>query len=156
MSTQRKEFHHEDTKTRRRNLLDRFCLLRVFAPCMFQNTMKSCLIQHVASGAWQRSEVSGKRRPPADRSCPGAHDAVTKPDRRRSSVPNPNSRSNASSTRRSSHPQDREAAMQHDSSPGDDSVRTVVGIDVAKATLDCYLDPCGQRLTLANDDNGIA
>jgi transposase len=45
--------------------------------------------------------------------------------------------------------------MQHDSSSGP-SLPTVVGIDVAKATLDCYLDPSGQRLTLANDDNGIA
>jgi transposase len=46
--------------------------------------------------------------------------------------------------------------MPHDSSSSDPSLPTVVGIDVAKATLDCYLDPSGQRLTLANDDNGIA
>jgi transposase len=31
----------------------------------------------------------------------------------------------------------------------------VVGIDVAKAMLDCYLDPSGRRLRLANDDAGI-
>jgi len=46
--------------------------------------------------------------------------------------------------------------MQHDSIQRDPAPSTVVGIDVAKATLDCYLDPSGQRLQLANDDNGIA
>jgi transposase len=34
--------------------------------------------------------------------------------------------------------------------------RTVVGIDVSKATLDCYIDPTGQRLQVPNDDAGIA
>ena len=37
-----------------------------------------------------------------------------------------------------------------------DPVPTVVGIDVAKATLDCYFDPSGRRLRLANDEQGIA
>lgn len=37
-----------------------------------------------------------------------------------------------------------------------DPVPTVVGIDVAKATLDCYFDPSGRRLRLANDQQGIA
>lgn len=37
-----------------------------------------------------------------------------------------------------------------------DPVSTVVGIDVAKATLDCYFDPSGRRLRLANDEQGIA
>jgi transposase len=50
--------------------------------------------------------------------------------------------------------------MQHDSSQHDsthrDSVPVVVGIDVAKATLDCYLDPSGRRLHLANNDKDIA
>src|SRR5882724_3602990 len=126
---------------------------------MFKTTVKSCPIQHVASRASQRSKKPAKRRPPADRSCLGADNAVTEPDRRRSSVPNPNSRSNAS-TRRSSHPQGRAATMQHDSTQHDstdrDCVPVVVGIDVAKATLDCYLDPSGQRLHLANNDKDIA
>lgn len=34
--------------------------------------------------------------------------------------------------------------------------RTVVGIDVSKATLDCYLDPAGRRLQVPNDEAGIA
>jgi transposase len=46
--------------------------------------------------------------------------------------------------------------MQHDSTHRDPASFTVVGIDVAKATLDCYLDSSGQHLQLANDDNGIA
>jgi transposase len=46
--------------------------------------------------------------------------------------------------------------MQHDSSHRDSIPSTVVGIDVAKATLDCYLDPSGERLQFANDDKGIA
>jgi transposase len=46
--------------------------------------------------------------------------------------------------------------MQHDSIQRDPIPSTVVGIDVAKATLDCYVDPSGQRLHLANDDAGIA
>jgi transposase len=46
--------------------------------------------------------------------------------------------------------------MQHDSSSGDCSPLSVVGIDVSKATLDCYIDPSAKRLTLANDDKGIA
>lgn len=35
-------------------------------------------------------------------------------------------------------------------------VPVVVGIDVAKSTLDCYFDPTGRRLHLANDEQGIA
>lgn len=34
--------------------------------------------------------------------------------------------------------------------------RTVVGIDVSKATLDCHLDPAGRRLQVPNDEAGIA
>jgi transposase len=41
--------------------------------------------------------------------------------------------------------------MQHDP-----SVSFVVGIDVSKATLDCYLDPVGQRAQAPNDAQGIA
>jgi transposase len=32
----------------------------------------------------------------------------------------------------------------------------IIGIDVSKATLDCHLDPAGQRFQLANDEQGIA
>jgi transposase len=55
--------------------------------------------------------------------------------------------------------------MQHDSIQGsshpdpshrDPVVPVVVGIDVAKATLDCHIDPTGRRLHLANDEKGIA
>ena len=46
--------------------------------------------------------------------------------------------------------------MQHDCSHRDPVLRTVIGIDVSKKTLDCYFDPSGQRLQLANDDAGIA
>ena len=50
--------------------------------------------------------------------------------------------------------------QQHDSSivPShrDSSPSFVVGIDVSKATLDCHLDLTGQRLSLDNDEKGIA
>lgn len=46
--------------------------------------------------------------------------------------------------------------MQRDSTTTSAVPSTVVGIDVSKKTLDCYLDPTGQRLSLANDDAGIA
>ena len=46
--------------------------------------------------------------------------------------------------------------MQHDSSRSVAPLPLVVGIDVSKATLDCYLDPSGRRLTLSNDERDIA
>lgn len=46
--------------------------------------------------------------------------------------------------------------MQHDSSHRDPILSTVVGIDVAKAKLDCHFDPSGQHFQLANDDIGVA
>lgn len=46
---------------------------------------------------------------------------------------------------------------EHDSVRRDPVLpRTVVGIDVAKATLDCYFDPSGQRMQVPNDEAGIA
>src|ERR1700689_4796873 len=117
---------------------------------MFKTTVNSCPIQRVASLASQRKKKLGKRRLPVDRPCLGAQYAVAELDRRRSSVLNPNSRLNTPS-RRSSNPQDRVATMQHDSTHRDPASFTVVGIDVAKATLDCYLDSSGQHLQLAND-----
>jgi transposase len=51
--------------------------------------------------------------------------------------------------------------VQHDpvsqeSSSCDPRLPLVVGIDVAKATLDVHIDPTGRRLRLANDPQGIA
>jgi transposase len=46
--------------------------------------------------------------------------------------------------------------MQHDSAQRDPNLSAVIGIDVAKATLDCFFDLSGQHFQLANDDNGIA
>jgi len=46
--------------------------------------------------------------------------------------------------------------MQHDSAQRDPNLSAVIGVDVAKATLDCFFDLSGQHFQLANDDNGIA
>ena len=46
--------------------------------------------------------------------------------------------------------------MQRDTTITSAVPSTVVGIDVSKKTLDCFLEPTGQRLTQANDDAGIA
>ena len=50
--------------------------------------------------------------------------------------------------------------MQHDSSAAvplpQQACGPIVGIDVSKAKLDCHIDPVGQRLSLANDEEGIA
>jgi transposase len=45
--------------------------------------------------------------------------------------------------------------MQHDSVHRD-PISVVVGIDVSKAMLDCFIDPSGLRLRFTNDDAGIA
>ena len=61
-----------------------------------------------------RSPRSGGRRQ-IDRASDARVDVVTEPDRRSSRATNPNSRLNASAPpRRSSHPQGREATMQHE------------------------------------------
>jgi transposase len=47
--------------------------------------------------------------------------------------------------------------MQHDSNSSRDPVSSsVVGIDVSKAALDCFVDLPGQHFKLTNDDKGIA
>jgi transposase len=47
--------------------------------------------------------------------------------------------------------------VQHDSSSAASSVPVVVvGIDVSKAMLDCYLDPVGQWIHVTNDADGVA
>jgi transposase len=128
---------------------------------MFKNTVESCPIMHAASRASKRSEKPAKRRPTADRSCSGVvveTNAVTERDRRRPRDLNPNSRSNVA-PRGSSHPQGREATMQHEhgsSSVVSVSSPVVVGIDVSKAKLDCYVDPLGKWIHVDNDERGIA
>jgi transposase len=81
---------------------------------------------------------------------------VTEHDRRPPRESNPNSRLNAPRRppRRSSHPQGREAAMQHE--PLTDAALPVAGVDVSKAELDLYVDTVGRRLRVANDDAGVA
>jgi transposase len=124
---------------------------------------------HAASRASKRSEKPATRRRTADRSCLGARvDAVTEQDRRPSRATNPNSRLNASPVRqpprRSSHPQGREATMQHepltDAAPPDpglpDPGLPVAGVDVAKEQLDLFADTVGRRLRVGNDDAGFA
>jgi transposase len=123
---------------------------------MFQNTMKEGSMLLAAASASKRSEKPMQRRSTADRSCSGASsDTVTERDRRRPRrVRNPNSRLNvarASRRRDSSHPQGRDATMQHDPSS-----RIVVGIDVAKDHLDCFVDPAATSFRCSNDDSGIA
>src|SRR2546423_3208437 len=102
------------------------------------------------------------RRPAADRSCAGVHNTVTEPDRRRPGRANPNSRLNAAASRlSSSHPQGRDATMQHEpsSSSGSSSslslsLLPVAGIDVSKSTLDVFIDLVNQAFSMANDDQG--
>jgi transposase len=83
---------------------------------------------------------------------------VTEPDRRPSRESNPNSRLNASRPRRSSHPQGREATMQHE--PLTDVALPVAGVDVSKGKLDLFIDTVnggrGRGLGVDNDDAGVA
>jgi transposase len=51
----------------------------------------------------------------------------------------------------SSHPQGREATMQHES-----STQPVAGIDVSKAKLDCFIDCLDKSFTDSNDEQAIA
>ena len=46
--------------------------------------------------------------------------------------------------------------MQHDSSVPRDLLLIVVGIDVSKAMLDCFIDPSAVHLQFTNDEAGIA
>jgi transposase len=110
------------------------------------------LMPHAASGASKRSEKPAKRRRPADRLRLGANvDTVAERDRRSPCIANPNSRSNVTIRRDSSYPQDREVTMQHDPSS-----QPVVGIDVAKKTLDLFVDQVNQRFSIDNSDEAIA
>jgi transposase len=88
-------------------------------------------------------------------------DVVTEPDRRSSRATNPNSRLNASlSRRRSSNPQGREATMQHEVATATaapvDTALPVAGIDVSKDHLDVFVDVVGASSRFSNDDQGVA
>jgi transposase len=98
----------------------------------------------------QRSKQASAEKPATDRACLGANDTVTERDRRRSRGLSPNSRQNRSSRRgrTSSHPQDRDTFM-------DPTSRTLVGIDVAKYSLDVYVASEGRSFTVKNSTAGL-
>jgi transposase len=125
---------------------------------MFKNINKSGSMSHAASRASKRSETPAKQRPAVDRSCSDAsQDVVTERDRRRPCRTNPNSRLNVPITRSSSYPQGREATMQHESfSVSQPVAQPVVGIDVSKSALDCFVDLPAASFSLGNDDAGRA
>jgi transposase len=118
---------------------------------MFPKMLKEGSISHAASGASKRSEKSPKRRRPADRLRFGANvDTVAERDRRSPCIATPNSRSNVTIHRDSSHPQGREATMQLDPSS-----QPVAGVDVAKKTLDLFIDQTNERFSIDNSDEAI-
>jgi transposase len=121
--------------------------------CMFQIIPKQGSMSHAPQRASKRSQKPAAGRPTADRSCSGAQNTATERDRHRPRRPNPNSRLNAQAPSRpdSSYPQGREATMQHES-----STQPVVGIDVSKSKLDCFIDVIDKSFTVVNDDHGIA
>ena len=98
----------------------------------------------------QRSKQASAEKPATDRACPGANNTVTERDRRRSRGRSPNSRQNRSSRdgSTSSHPQDRDKFM-------DPTSRTLVGIDVAKHTLDVYVASKDRFFTITNSSAGF-
>src|SRR5882672_11760889 len=120
---------------------------------MFQNVSKQGSMSHAAHQASKRSEKADVRRPTADRLRLGAHHTVAERDRHRPRRVNPNSRLNVQTPTRqgSSHPQGREATMQHES-----STQPVAGIDVSKSTLDCFIDVIDKSCSVVNDPCGIA
>jgi transposase len=119
---------------------------------MFPNVLKDGSIPHAADRASKRSEKLDRRRRTTDRSRLDARvDVVAEQDRRSSRVANPNSRLNVPIHRDSSHPQGRDATMQHE--PSDPS--PVVGIDVSKKTLDIFIDQLDQRFSIDNSDDAI-
>src|SRR5688500_46469 len=129
--------------------------LCVSVPCMLESAFTPGSMPHAASRASKRSEKPATRRRTADRLCPGARvDAVTERDRRPPRATNPNSRSNASPRRRSSHPQGRGATMQHE--PPTDATAPVAGVDVSKGQLELFVDAVDKRLRVANGDAGVA
>lgn len=130
------------------------------ASCMFPNINNHGSMSHAPSRASKRSETLAKERSTVDRPrLDAAMDVIAERDRRRPRRTNPNSRLNVLSARRqsSSNPQDREVAMQQESSVSHVvSESSVVGIDVAKSTLDCFVDVPAQSFSLGNDQAGRA
>jgi transposase len=127
---------------------------------MFPNVKKEGSIPH----AVEQVEKPARRRRPADRSRLGANvDTVAEHDRRSLCVDNPNSRLNVpgNTAGHSSNPQGRAATMCESSSPLVPSSSPVfVGIDVAKDTLEVFIDSSlmnlpPQRLSLDNNEKAI-
>jgi hypothetical protein len=110
--------------------------LSASVPCMFQT----------------RSAIRSVK-PGRDRPCLGARDAVGQQDPPRLSGSNSDSRQSLTSTatrrnRRSSHSQGRDATMS-------EPLRTVVGIDVSKDTIDTATEPPTRPLILQTDKGGL-
>ena len=124
---------------------------------MFPNTVKSSSIVKVRGRPAQRSGAERPRRGAARSIVPGPLQAVTEQDRRHLRGPNPNSRlsgarrpalPHAAAADASSHAQDRDISMN-------DSL-TCVGIDVAKAKLDVFIDTTAELFTVDNSPEGFA
>jgi len=117
---------------------------------MFQKLPSDAVIDSSQQKLAQRSEQASAEKPATDRACPGANDTVTEQDRRRSRGLSPNSRQNRSSHRggASSHPQDRDMFM-------DSTSHTLVGIDVAKHSLDVYLASEDRCFAVKNSTAGF-
>jgi transposase len=126
---------------------------------MFPNVKKEGSMPH----AVERVAKPARRRRAADRSRLGANvDTVAEQDRRLLCVDNPNSRLNVSGTvaRHSSNPQGRAATMCESSSFSASSSPVFVGIDVAKQTLEVFVDfslmnQPPQRFSINNTEQAI-
>jgi transposase len=116
---------------------------------MFQNVKEPASIPPVVAKASRDNPKNFQRRPGADRLRSGAYNAVLELDRAGSSAFNPNSRLNVSTAGDSSNPQGRAATMQRVSSS-----QSVVGIDVSKSSLDCFVDLLNKAFTVCNDEAG--
>jgi transposase len=98
----------------------------------------------------QRSKKASAEKPATDRLRPGANDTAAKQDRRRSRGLSPNSRQSRAGNRpsTSSHLQDRDMFM-------DPTSHTLVGIDVAKHSLEVYLASQERGFTINNNTAGF-
>jgi len=117
---------------------------------MFQKLSSDAVIDSSQQKLAQRSKQASAEKPATDRACPGANDTVTEQDRRRSRGLSPNSRQSRSPHpgRTSSHPQDRDMFM-------DPTSHTLIGIDVAKHSLDVYLASEDRCFTVKNSTAGF-
>src|SRR5687768_2013002 len=117
---------------------------------MFQKLPSIVVMDASQQKLAQRSKQASAEKPATDRACSGANDTVTKRDRRRSRGRSPNSRQNHSSVpgRVSSHLQERDMFM-------DPTARTLVGIDIAKYSLDVYVASDGRSFTIKNTSAGF-